>query len=104
MIIQFNTSNNIEGSERQSDYFSTIISEGLNRFDSQITRVEVYLSDQDNSKNGKEDIRCSLEVRLKSLNPIAVTSNGNTNEEAIKGAIDKMKNSLDTVLGRLSNY
>ena len=104
MNIQFNTSNNIEGSDRQSDYFSTIINENLNRFESQITRVEVHLSDQDNSKTGQDDIKCTLEARLEKMNPIAVSNHGSSHEDAIKGAIDKMRKSLDTVIGRLNNH
>lgn len=104
MNIQFNTGNNIEGSERLSDYFSTLIKEDLNRFDAQITRVEVHLSDQDSSKNGEDDKKCILEARLKNINPIAVTNHGNSHEEAIKGAIEKLKTSLNTVTGRISNH
>lgn len=104
MNIQFNTGNKIEGSERLSDYFSTLIKEDLKRFNAQITRIEVHLSDQDSSKNGQNDKKCMLEARLKNLNPIAVTNQGNSHEEAIKGAVEKLKTSLDTVTGRLSNH
>jgi ribosome-associated translation inhibitor RaiA len=104
MNIQFNTGNNIDGSDRQSDYFSTLISEDLKRYDSQMTRLEVHLSDQDNSQHEKSEIKCTLEARLKNLNPIVVTNQGNSHEEAIKGAIQKLKKSLDTVTGRLSTY
>ncbi len=104
MKIQFNTGHHIEGSERLSDYFSTLIKEELNRFDDQITRIEVHISDQDSSKNGQDDKKCMLEARLKSLNPIVVSNQGNSHEEAIKGAVNKLKTSLNTVTGRLSNH
>jgi ribosomal subunit interface protein len=104
MNIQFNTGNNIDGSDRQRDYFSTLISEDLKRYDSQMTRLEVHLSDQDNSQHEKSEIKCTLEARLKNLNPIVVTNHGNSHEEAIKGATQKLKKSLDTVTGRLSTY
>jgi len=104
MKIQFNTDNNIEGSERLSDYFSTLIEKELKRFDDQITRVEVYLSDQDGSKNGPGDKKCTLEARPRNLNPIAVTNHGNSHEEAIKGAVEKLKTSLTTVTGCLNKF
>jgi ribosome-associated translation inhibitor RaiA len=104
MKIQFNTDNNIEGSERLSDYFSTSIKEDLSRFNNHITRIEVYLSDQDGTKSGKNDKKCTLEARLKGLNPVAVTNHGNTHEEAINGAVDKLRTSLDTIIGRLSKH
>jgi ribosome-associated translation inhibitor RaiA len=104
MKILFNTDNNIEGSERLSDYFSTLINEDLNRFNNYITRIEVYLSDQDGTKNGPSDKKCTLEARLKNMNPIAVTNHGNSHEEAIKGAVEKLKTSLNTIIGRLSKH
>jgi hypothetical protein len=45
-----------------------------------------------------------LEARLEGMQPIAVTNNGATEEHALKGAIDKLKAALDTIIGRLRNY
>jgi ribosomal subunit interface protein len=101
MDIQFNTGSNIEGSDRLSDYFSSVINDSLKRFENQITRVEVHLSEEGSSTNDK---KCTLEARLKNLNPIAVTNYGNSHEEAIKGSIEKLKKSIDTTTGRLSNH
>jgi len=104
MIIQINSDYNISGNERLSAYLEKIISESLNRFDNQITRIEVYLADENGAKTGEDDKRCVLEARLEGMKPFAVTNHGNTIENAVKGAIDKLKSSLDTTLGRLKNY
>lgn len=104
MIIQFNTDNNIEGSERLNAYFTTTISEALSRFNNHITRLEVHLTDENGRKEGKNDQRCMIEARLEGFQPIAVTNTADTIEQAVRGAIDKLKNSLDTVLGRLKNH
>lgn len=104
MIIQFNTDHKIPGSERQSAYFSPIIAEALGRFSNQITRIEVHLTDENSHKEGQDDKRCMLEARLEGLNPIAVTSHGESIERAVKGAIEKMKTALDSVLGKLKNH
>ncbi len=40
MTIQFNTDNNIKGSDELRAYFSTSISEALSRFGHHITKVE----------------------------------------------------------------
>jgi ribosomal subunit interface protein len=101
MEIQFNTGSNIEGSDRLSDYFSSVINKSLNRFENHLTRVEVHLSEEGGSTNDK---KCMLEGRLKNLNPIAVSNNGNSHEEAIKGAIDKLTRAIDTTTGRLSSH
>ena len=104
MIIQFNTDNNIAGSERLNEYFTTTLSESLNRFSNQITRLEVHLTDENSNKEGQNDKRCMLEARLEGIQPIAVTSNADTIEQAVKGTVDKLKSSLDTVIGKLRNH
>ncbi|NEU07272.1 HPF/RaiA family ribosome-associated protein [Flavihumibacter sp. R14] len=104
MIIQFNTDNNINGSERLNEYFETTISESLSRFGSQITRLEVHLKDENSSKESLNDKRCMLEARVEGLQPIAVSSNANTIEQAVKGAVDKLKSALDTAIGKLRNH
>ena len=104
MIIQFNTDNNIAGSESLNEYFTTTLTESLNRFSNQITRLEVHLTDENSSKEGQNDKRCMLEARLEGIQPIAVTSHADTIEQAVKLAVDKLKSSLDTVIGKLRNH
>lgn len=104
MKIQFNTDKNASVSEELRDSLTVLISEPLKRFDNQITRLEVHLSDEDGSKNGKDDKRCLLEARLEGMQPVAVTDQADTYEKAVKGAVDKMKTSLGTMLGRMRNY
>lgn len=104
MNIQFNTDNNINGSERLNEYFTTTLSESLNRFSNQITRLVVHLTDENSSKEGQNDKRCVLEARVEGLQPIAVTNHGNNIEQAVKGAVDKLKSSLDTAIGRMKNH
>jgi hypothetical protein len=104
MIIQFNTDNNISGSERLNDYFTNTLTEALSRFGSQITRLEVHLTDENSNKEGQNDKRCMLEARLEGLQPIAVTNNADNIELAVKGATDKLKSALDHAIGRLKTY
>ena len=104
MTIQFNTDNNIKGSEELRKPLIAVISEELSRFSAQITRLEVHLSDEDGPKNGLNDKRCMLEARLEGRQPIAVTNHANNHEQAVSGAIDKLKTSLDTIFGRLRNH
>jgi hypothetical protein len=49
MKIQFNTDKTISGDENQEDYFTSLITEKLNRFQSHITRI-VHLSDENGKK------------------------------------------------------
>ena len=104
MKIQFNTDSNITESKELRDSLIALISEGLSRFSDQITRLEVHLSDENSHKEGLNDKRCLLEARLEGRQPIAVKNQANTLEQAVIGAVDKLKTSLDTILGRLKNY
>lgn len=104
MTIQFNTDNNISGSEEFRAPFIALIKHELNRFSNQITRVEVHLSIESSKKKGIKDKKCVLEARLEGRKPIAVTSKADSIEESIDGAINKLKNSLTTILGRLRKY
>lgn len=100
MTIQFNTDKTVKGEERQREYFVSQITEELERFHSRITRIEVHLSDENGIKEGVDDIRCLMEARLKGRQPLAVTNQSDTVEQAVSGAINKLKNSLETILKR----
>jgi hypothetical protein len=45
-----------------------------------------------------------LEARVAGMKPIAVTDQANTHEQAILGAIDKLRSSLETITGRMKDY
>ncbi len=102
MQIQINTDRNIEGDAELVQQIKAVISDSLDRFSKQVTRVEVHLSDQNSDKKcGNEDIRCLLEARLAGLQPISVSDSAATSERAVDGAVAKLTRSLDSTLGRL---
>ncbi|WP_373539944.1 HPF/RaiA family ribosome-associated protein [Chamaesiphon sp.] len=104
MKIQVETDSNIEGNTMLTQSVETVVRDTLDRFSSQITRVEVHLSDENSGeKFGTDDKRCLLEVRLASHQPIAVTDRAATPEQAVSGAAEKMKHLLETTLGRMSD-
>ena len=104
MQIQVNTDNNIEGSTQLTEMVEGVISNTLSRFGDRITRVEVYLSDQNSDKKiGDSDKRCVLEARLAGLQPISVREFGATIEQAIDGASEKLIHTLERHLGRLED-
>ena len=104
MTIQFNTANNIHGSETMNSRLSDVIAEKLNRFSEYITRIEAHLSDLNGDKEGQNDKQCVLEARLQGLQPSAVTNYAGTYDEAVTGAITKLKSSLDTTIGKLRSH
>lgn len=104
MTIQFNTDNNITGSIEFKAPLIALITEELSRFSQHITRLEVHLSDENSHKEGPNDIRCMLEARIEGRQPIAVTNQADTHDLAVEGALDKLKTSLNTIIGRLRNH
>jgi ribosome-associated translation inhibitor RaiA len=103
MKIQVNTDDNIEGGEDLDQQIETVVESTLGHLAEHITRVEVHLSDENSKKGGNTDKRCLMEARLEGHQPIAVTDEAETIAQAIDGAADKLKRSLDHTLGRLSD-
>jgi ribosomal subunit interface protein len=102
MLIQFN-SNNIPVTEELEASLSGFVSKALKRYSNRITRVEVHLEDENNQKSGKNDKRCSIEVRPDNLEPITVTSKSDNLIRAVREAADKSKASLEKTIGKLNN-
>lgn len=104
MEIQVNTDNNVEGKQKLETYMTDAIAQGLNRFSDLITRIEVHVSDENGNKKGPNDKRCLLEARLRGLAPIAVTSQEDSVHKAVNSAIDKMRASLNTTVGKMKTH
>jgi ribosome-associated translation inhibitor RaiA len=105
MQIQINTDGNIEGHEQLAQQVEAVVRDGLQRFTAKLTRVEVHLSDENSDKkSGAEDKRCLLEARLAGLQPIAVSHEAATTEQAVDGALERLTHLLDGTLGRLSKH
>lgn len=104
MTIQINTDKNLSVHEEYDNQLEALLTEELSRFDEHITRLELHLSDENGNKESQDDKKCLLEARLKGRQPIAVSALGNTYDHAVNSAIDKLKTSLETIIGRLRNH
>ena len=104
MTIQINTDNNLSVHEVFGKEIEETLSQELSRFSENITRLEVHLSDENGSKEEKDDKRCLLEARMEGRQPIAVTGFGDTYELAVDSATGKLKSSLTTIVGKLRNH
>lgn len=104
MQILINSENKVSVDESFIDHSTQMISHQLNRFTQQITRVEVHFTDENSHKEGQNDKRCLIEARLEGLAPIAASNHANSNETALKGALDKLKTALDSRIGKLRNH
>lgn len=101
MQILVNTDNNIEGSTKLTQNVETAVQHAVGRYSDRITRVEVFLSDENSpQKSGEDDKRCVIEARLGGLQPITVSHQGSSLSQAIDGAADKLEKTLKRTLGR----
>jgi len=104
MTIQINADKNLSIHEAFGARLDDLMKEELSRFSEHITRLEVHLSDENGNKQGLNDKRCMIEARLEGRQPIAVTARANDYELAVSGAIEKLKASLDTIVGKLQHH
>jgi ribosome-associated translation inhibitor RaiA len=100
MNIEINTDDNLTGSAELKQQTTAVLESALGHLAEHVTRVEVHLSDENGTKAGTRDKRCMMEARLEGRQPIAVTDESDNLDEAISGAADKLKRSLDHTLGR----
>lgn len=104
MKIQVNTDKNIEGREKLTAYVESLITEGLSRFNENITKVEVHLSDENAGKEGTDDKKCLIEVRVEKVGPVVTSDLSTTLHKAIEGAISKMKHALESKLSKITQH
>ncbi len=98
MQIQVNSDNHIQSSKRLEEWVRTTIESTLDRYEEDLTRVEVHLSDENGDKPGPHDLRCQLEARPKGHQPISVTHKADSLEQAIDGAAENWNMRWSTCL------
>ncbi len=104
MQIQVTTDNHIQGSEKLTRHVEGVVEGALGRFGARITRVEVHLTDESSgAKSAGNDKRCVMEARPASHQPIAVSHQGASLEEALDGAADKLEKTLNRAFERLDD-
>ncbi|MCH4248694.1 HPF/RaiA family ribosome-associated protein [Acinetobacter populi] len=100
MNIEIRTDKNINSSDRLIDYVRTELKQEFQRYSEKITHFEVHLSDINGDKGGDEDKRCMIEARPAGLKPVAVTHKAANIDQAIHGAIDKLKRGIEQVFAK----
>lgn len=100
MQIQINTDHNIAGHAALAAQVSDVVERVLSRVSDHITRVEVHLNDENGDQQGQNDKRCMMEARLEGRQPIAVTHQAATVDQAVDGAADKLTRLIESTLGR----
>jgi len=104
MQIQIRTDHNIEGHQALADRVSSVVEDALSRVSDRITSVDVHLSNQNSEQEaGNDSLRCMIEARLEGHQPMAVTHQAATLDQAVDGAADKLTHLIDHTLGRLEH-
>jgi hypothetical protein len=103
MQIQINIDDNLEDSDKLGQ-IETEIGAALSRFSNQLTRLEIHLSDVNAGKSSGADKRCMLAARPAGQQPVAVTHRAATLGQACSGAVQKLKNLLESQFGRQTDH
>ena len=103
MHIEVSTDNSIEGSEALTNFIKDVVQPELTHLEEHFTRIEVHLSDAHTGSTGQDDKHCVIEARLKGRQPTVAKHAAATLEQAAKGATHKLKSSLESTLGKLSD-
>jgi len=64
---------NTHGSQELNQRVEAIVAGSLGRFGNRLTRVEVFLSDENGAKTQGDDNKCVLEARPANMQPVTVT-------------------------------
>ena len=104
MQILVHTDNHIQGDETLNAHVQEAVEHSLGRYEDRITRVEVFLADENSrEKFGENDKRCVIEARLRGLKPVSVRHHDATVRESFNGAAEKMLHLVEKTLGRLDH-
>jgi ribosome-associated translation inhibitor RaiA len=103
MIIQINTDNHIHNTESFTAELTEGVEKRFRKYKTHITRVEVFFRDENSSKGGVDDKKCSIEARLEGMKPIAASHNASTLREAFSGASKKVERLVHDYLDKLKD-
>ena len=101
MQIQVNSSNHFESNARLDQWVRSTLQSSLERYEEDLTRIEVHLRDENGAKPGPHDKRCQMEARPKGHQPISVSHTATSLEQAVEGATTKLDHALDHLFGKL---
>ena len=104
MQIQVNSNRSIDTGESFERWANIELNDSFSRFRDDITRIEVHMSDENGEKISADHTRCMMEARLANRDPIAVNHHAANQDEAFRGASDKLKRVIEHTLGKLRNH
>ena len=100
MKIQINSDKQVVVDAARASKVESVVQRVLGRFESDLTRIEVHLSDVNSHKLGIRDQRCEIEARPAGRKPVSVSDNAATVMQSVRRAANKMKRLLETSFGK----
>ena len=101
MKVQVNSDNHVVVDKDAIHDIVTQLESDLERFASEITRVELHLSDENSrERGGADDIRCMIEARLAGRQPVSVEARSSSESQAVNDASQAMMRRLASILER----
>ncbi|MEP7089355.1 MAG: HPF/RaiA family ribosome-associated protein [Nocardioidaceae bacterium] len=102
MKVLVHTDRNIHADASEVRRIEDDLTNALERFTEDLTRVEVHLSDESAGTSTDEDIACLLEARPAGRDPVTVSHQAATLAESLAGATRKLKALLTHTFDRLA--
>jgi hypothetical protein len=103
-FIKIRASSSVEGSANLDAYARSVVARGLSRFAGRLTRISVYLSDENAEKESPNDKRCQIEARPASQKPVSVSATATQVKKALSIAVGKMKRLLSARFDKQSRH
>lgn len=103
MQVLVHTDHHIRGRENLIRDIEAQVTETLERFSDRVSRVELYVADENAQKAGSNDIRCTIEARVSGIAHLAVNEKTDQLETAVAGALGKLETALEREFGRLDS-
>jgi ribosome-associated translation inhibitor RaiA len=103
MQIQTNSDHTIKNHESLAAHVESVVQEALSKVSEHITRVVVHLSETNDHQHSGGDYRCVMEARIEGHPPFATSDHAASLHQAIQGAAEKLKRTIDSTLGRIND-
>ena len=99
MQVVLNADYHIDGKHEMAEHLRVVVREAVAQFGVHVTRVVAHIADENSSfKTSPDDIQCTLEVRLIGREPVVVKECAGSVDQAIHGAVGKLKQAVAIVL------
>jgi ribosome-associated translation inhibitor RaiA len=103
MQINVNTDRTIEKHQGLDEHVQSVVEGAIGRFEDQVHRIEVHLSNEQAQKGADGGNRCMMEAHVTGYAPVVVNEHAANLHQAITQAGGKLKRALDSALGRLAD-